>query len=170
MQFGAFQLMAHRRPTALGDLFRGAAVTQMAVVGIVFAILLRDVDLGARRPWVSRVLHTVMPIAVVLEWRVAPPQTKLGFQQLLQVQIFPRLCGLHVNSGSHDRLGSVSIFNPENVGGYAGVAAYSAAIAAVCFVISWLLFKSANKLNRIIQAKAQSPAFPLRRAPECRQS
>ncbi len=90
MLFGAFQLMAHRRPTALGDLFRGAAVTQMAVVGIVFAILLRDVDLGARRPWVNTVLHTVMPIAVVLEWRVAPPQTKLGFQQLLQVQIFPR--------------------------------------------------------------------------------
>ena len=65
--FGAFQLIAHRQPTALSDLFRGAAAAQMAAVGIVFAILLRDFDLGALLPWMNTVLHIVIPIAIVLE-------------------------------------------------------------------------------------------------------
>ncbi len=45
--FGAFQRMAHRKPTALSQLSRSAAVLQIAVVGIAFAILLCGVDSGA---------------------------------------------------------------------------------------------------------------------------
>lgn len=43
---GAFRLITRREPSASDDLIRGAAVACMALVGIVFTALLRDVDLG----------------------------------------------------------------------------------------------------------------------------
>lgn len=146
---GAFQLMAHRRPTARSDWFRCAAVSQMAVVGIVFAILLHDVDLGSLRPWVNTVLHTVMPIAVVLEWWWIPPQNKLNHQQLLQVLIFPVMYVTYtLIRGAATGWYPYPFLNPENAGGYGGVVAYAVAIAAVCYLVSWMLFKIANMRNK----------------------
>lgn len=49
-----------------GDVVRYLSTVNMAVVGLVFAVLLRDVDLGALLPWVNFVLHYVMPVAVAL--------------------------------------------------------------------------------------------------------
>jgi hypothetical protein len=51
--FGAFQLAAQRAPSASHDLLRTVATLNMAVVGIVFTTLLRDVDLGSLLPWVN---------------------------------------------------------------------------------------------------------------------
>jgi len=49
--FGAFQFAAQRAPSASHDLLRTVAALNMAVVGIVFTALLRDVDLGGLLPW-----------------------------------------------------------------------------------------------------------------------
>jgi hypothetical protein len=73
--FGAFQLAAQRAPSASHDLLRTVSTLNMAVVGIVFTTLLRDVDLGSLLPWVNTVLHDIMPVAVVLEWFFYPPRT-----------------------------------------------------------------------------------------------
>lgn len=48
---------ATRRAPGSRDLARYIAVVNMTIVGIVFALLLRNDDLGALLPWVNAVLH-----------------------------------------------------------------------------------------------------------------
>ena len=147
--FGAFQLIAHRQPSASTDLIRGMVVVNMAVVGILFSVLLRDVELGYLSPWINTVHHYIMPIAVVLEWLIQPPRTKLGKRQLLLGQVFPLLYLIYVlTRGAIVGWYPYPFFNPANVGGYGGVTAYIIGIMVVFVVAGWLLFTLGNKLNR----------------------
>ena len=147
--FGAFQLIAHRQPSASTDLIRGMVVVNMAVVGILFSVLLRDVELGYLSPWINTVHHYIMPIAVVLEWLIQPPRTKLGKRQLLLCQVFPLLYLIYVlTRGAIVGWYPYPFFNPANVGGYGGVTAYIIGIMVVFVVAGWLLFTLGNKLNR----------------------
>jgi FAR-17a/AIG1-like protein len=146
--FGAFQLMTHRQPSAFTDLIRGMAVVNMVVVGIVFSVLLRDVDMGYLLPWVNTVLHYIMPIAVVLEWLLQPPKTKLGVKQLLLCQVFPLLYLVYVLvRGAIVGWYPYPFLNPANVGGYGGVAAYVIGIMVVFVVAAGSLFTLGNKLR-----------------------
>ncbi len=63
----------------------------MAVVGVVFAILLRGVDLGSLLPWVNVVLHYIMPVAVVVEWMIQSSPARTGAQRWLIGQTVPLL-------------------------------------------------------------------------------
>lgn len=146
--FGAFQLIAHRQPSASTDLIRGMVVVNMAVVGILFSVLLRDVELGYLSPWINTVHHYIMPIAVVLEWLIQPPRTKLGKRQLLLCQVFPLLYLIYVlTRGAIVGWYPYPFFNPANVGGYGGVTAYIIGIMVVFVVAGWLLFTLGNKLK-----------------------
>ena len=62
-----------RAPSARHDLLRYVSTVNMVIVGIVFSVLLRDVNLGALLPWVNAVLHYVMPVAVLLDWLLQLP-------------------------------------------------------------------------------------------------
>jgi hypothetical protein len=55
----------------------------------VFAILLRDVDLGALRPWVNIVLHYVMPVVLVVDWLVQPGPALTDRRSWILGQVFP---------------------------------------------------------------------------------
>jgi len=55
---GAALSWAGRQPSPRDERLRGMAVVYMTVVGVVFAILLRNVDLGALRPWINVLLTT----------------------------------------------------------------------------------------------------------------
>jgi FAR-17a/AIG1-like protein len=146
--FGAFQLIAHRQPSASTDLIRGMAVVNMAVVGVVFSVLLRDVDLGYLLPWINTVHHYIMPIAVVFEWFLQPPSTKLRARHLLLCQVFPLLYLVYVLiRGAIVDWYPYPFLNPANVGGYGGVAAYVIGIMVVFFIAGWSLFTLGNKLK-----------------------
>ncbi len=67
-----------RPPSPTDQRLRGMAVVYMTVVGIVFSILLRDVDLGTLRPWINVLLHYVMPVAVVADWLLRPGPARTG--------------------------------------------------------------------------------------------
>lgn len=71
------------------DLARYLATVNMLIVGVVFALLLRDVDLGGLLPWINIVLHYVMPVAIVLDWLLRPPSGKLAAGSLGLALIFP---------------------------------------------------------------------------------
>lgn len=153
--FGAFALLAQRPPSAASDLVRAGAVVNMAVVGIVFTALLRDVDLGSLLPWVNTVLHYIMPIVVVAEWLLQPPQTRLGMRQLLWCQLFPLLYLAYVLSrGALIGWYPYPFLNPTTVGGYGVVAAYVIGIVLVFFVAGWLLFAVGNNLHRRVALAA----------------
>src|ERR1700738_4034478 len=79
---GGCHSISGREAFRLGEPARVASVAYMGVVGIVFGLLLRTVDLGSLRPWVNWVLHFVMPCVVVIDWLAAPPREKLDFDIL----------------------------------------------------------------------------------------
>jgi hypothetical protein len=54
---------------------RGAAVLYMATTGIVYWLLLRGVDVQTPA-YANWVLHTVVPILVLVEWLLSPEKTK----------------------------------------------------------------------------------------------
>lgn len=130
------------------DRLRALSAVNMAVVGIVFAGLLRDVDLGALLPWVNFVLHYLMPCVVVLDWLLQPPRTKLGTRQLLLTQVSPLLYLVYVLvRGSSTGWYPYPFLNPANVGGYGGVAVYAVGIAVTFLVAGWALLALGNKLG-----------------------
>jgi hypothetical protein len=154
--FAAFVLLltgvhflSGRASSASMDRLRAVSTVNMAVVGIVFALLLRDVDLGALLPWINTWLHYVMPCAVALDWLLQPPRTRLGGRQLLVIQIFPIAYLAYVLArGSAAGWYPYPFLDPANVGGYGGVAVYAAGIALTFFVGGWVLLALGNKLKR----------------------
>lgn len=124
---------------------RFMSVVNMTVVGIVFAILLRNVDLGSLRPWINILLHYVMPCAVVIDWLLVPPAAKLPIRHLRLALVFPAMYLLYVvirgaGTGWHP----YPFLNPDKVGGYSGVAAYAAGITLVFVLAGWLLLRIGN--------------------------
>ena len=146
----AFRFFSRHATSGSSDRLRAVSTVNMAVVGIVFTLLLRNVDLGALLPWINTWLHYVMPCAVVLDWLLQPPRTKLGGRQLLTIQIFPLAYLVYVLvRGSATGWYPYPFLNPANVGGYGGVAAYAVGIALTFFVGGWALLALANKLKRV---------------------
>lgn len=145
----AFRFFARRGAADSNDRLRAVSTVNMAVVGIVFALLLRNVDLGALLPWINTWLHYVMPCAVVLDWLLQPPRTRPGRRQLLTILIFPLVYLVYVLvRGSGTGWYPYPFLNPANVGGYGGVAAYAVGIASTFFVGGWVLLALGNKLRR----------------------
>jgi hypothetical protein len=145
----AVYLIKHHEPTARDDIVRGTSVVCMTLVGVVFSVLLRNVDLGHLLPWVNIVLHYIMPIVIVVDWLYQPPNTKLVFKQTWLWLIFPAMYLVYsVIRGAIVGFYAYPFFNPAKSGGYGGVALYCLAIAITFFFFSWLLMTLGNKLKR----------------------
>jgi hypothetical protein len=128
------------------DLFRYVSTVNMAVVGLVFAVLLRNTDLGALLPWVNVVLHYVMPVAIVLDWLVDPPASNLSSKQVLLALVIPSVYLVYVIiRGGSSGWYPYPFLNPANVGGKGIVTAYCLAIAATFFLVSWCMLSIANR-------------------------
>lgn len=139
------------RPASTGpdEGLRAISAVNMVVVGIVFSLLLRDVDLGALRPWINTLLHYVMPCVVLLDWLLQPPRTRLGGRQLLWTLVFPMAyLAYTLVRGSHTGWYPYPFLNPANVGGYGGVALYAAGIALTFGLAGWALLALGNRLGR----------------------
>jgi hypothetical protein len=146
---GAIYLIKRREPTVKDDIIRGTSVACMALVGMVFSVLLRDVDLGHLLPWVNILLHYIMPIVILIDWLYQPPKNKLKLGQIVYWLIFPLLyLAYSIIRGAILGFYAYPFFNPAKSGGYGGVALYCIAIAATFFFFSWLLIAVGNKLNK----------------------
>lgn len=152
--FAAFVLllsMASRssQTAALRDVVRYISAVNMAVVGIVFFVLLRNVDLGALLPWVNFVLHYIMPVAVVLEWLLRPPTSRLKAWYLALALVFPAAYLVYVLlRGAAVGWYPYPFLNPANVGGYGGVAVYSMGIFVTFLVIGGALLAAGNRPSK----------------------
>jgi hypothetical protein len=73
------------------DLVRGAAVLYLVVIGLVFALLLADLQeqLQLTKPWVDTVLHRVMPVVLAADWLLDPPEHRLALRSALAWLAFP---------------------------------------------------------------------------------
>lgn len=128
------------------ELLRFVSAVNMTIVGLVFAVLLRNVDLGALQPWVNVVLHYVMPVAVVLDWLIAPPQRRLTARDMLIALVFPALyLAYSLVRGSAIGWYPYPFLNPATAGGPGAVAAYAAGIAVTFGLASWALAAVARR-------------------------
>jgi len=128
---------------------RYISTVNMAIVGIVFAVLLRDVDLGSLLPWINFVLHYVMPCVVLLDWLLEPPARRLRSADLLSALIFPVLyLGYVVLRGHSVAWYPYPFLNPAAVGGYGMVTLYSLGIALTFLAAGGSLLFLGNHLAR----------------------
>ena len=70
---------------------RGAVTLYMFMTGVIFAMLLaglQDARLTAV-PWDNIVLHYILPVAVVADWFLFPPKTKISLRTTALWLIFP---------------------------------------------------------------------------------
>ena len=147
--FAAFVLLlsVFSSSSASRDHVRYASTVNMTVVGLVFAVLLRNVDLGALLPWVNFVLHYIMPVAVVLDWLVRPPVSRLKAKNILLAMVFPAAYLAYVLlRGTSTGWYPYPFLNPSNVGGYGGVATYALGIGGTFLLAGWALLAVGNHL------------------------
>jgi hypothetical protein len=127
-----------RPPSKHLQALRALSTINMAVVGIVFALLLRNEELGALRPWINFVVHYLMPCAVVLDWFLQPPTIRLGLGKLPAFLVFPTAyLAYTLLRGGATGWYPYPFLNPQSVGGYAGVAAYAACITVLFVLVGW---------------------------------
>ncbi|MGW0248516.1 Pr6Pr family membrane protein [Nocardia goodfellowii] len=53
-------------------LFRGAATLYMIITGVVYAVLLADIDVSLSNPSVNHILHRVIPLVMLADWLLVP--------------------------------------------------------------------------------------------------
>ena len=135
------------------DIIRYVSTVNMTVVGLVFAVLLRNADLGALLPWVNYVLHYIMPVAVVLDWLLNPPASRLSSKRVLLALGFPSAYLAYVIlRGADTGWYPYPFLNPAQVGGYGGVTIYALGIAATFVLAAWALLAAANRLAGSVTA------------------
>lgn len=128
------------------DLVRYLATVNMLIVGIVFAVLLRDVDLGALWPWINVLLHDVMPVAMLLDWLLVPPRRALAPRSIAIALVFPAAYLAYVVvRGAASGWYPYPFLDPARVGGPAAVVAYASAIAVAFLLAAWALRAFGNR-------------------------
>ncbi|MGH8122774.1 MAG: Pr6Pr family membrane protein [Rudaea sp.] len=147
---GAIQLLRRRQPTPADDIVRGSAVVAMTIVGLVFGLLLRRMQNAGVIPWVNFVIHYLMPVVMVADWLLQPPESKLALRHIGLWLIYPVAYLIYalVRGAVVDWYPYWFIDPHKAPGGWSGVVLYGAAIAIGFLVVSGLLLFLGNRLRR----------------------
>lgn len=128
-------------------LLRSVSVVCMALVGVVFNTLLRDVDLGSLLPWINTWLHYVMPVAVVADWLIQPPRHSIALKRVGVAALFPlAYLAYSLIRGAAINWYPYPFLNPAN-GGYGTVAVTCVFIAVGFIAMTLLILFLGNKLR-----------------------
>ena len=130
------------------DLVRGAAVAYMATTGIVYDVLLADIqaDLQLTEPWVDWVLHRLMPLVMAADGLLVPPSRALRVRACLVWMAYPLLYLVYsLIRGPIVDWYPYPFLDPDEAGGYAGVAAVSIGIAILFAGLIWLVVTLGNR-------------------------
>lgn len=156
---GAALALQGRETTPGWELFRGAVASYMLTTFIVFAALLSGLpdNLDLTEPWVNVVLHQMMPIVMVLDWLVSPPRHRLTVRRALIWMVFPlAYCIYSLIRGPIVDWYPYPFLNPDSVGGYGGVVAYSIGIAVLFLGIIWALVTAGNRARDWWEMRAET--------------
>jgi hypothetical protein len=149
----AVRLGSGYTPNKFDDAIRGASIVYMIFVGIVFSILLRDTDLGDLMPWINTVHHYIMPVAVIIDWMLQPPKSKISRRTALLWLSFPTIyVAYSLIRGAITDFYPYPFFNPSIQNGYGGVAVYCivmlVAFVALSFGVRWMA--NNNRIHRSV--------------------
>ncbi|QKT11251.1 Pr6Pr family membrane protein [Rhodococcus sp. W8901] len=77
------------------QLVRGAATVYMVITGIIYAVLLANVDVMLQDRWINDTLHRILPLVLFLDWIVNPPRVRITDLQSLSWLAFPVVYGVY---------------------------------------------------------------------------
>ncbi|WP_181763017.1 Pr6Pr family membrane protein [Rhodococcus spelaei] len=77
------------------QLFRGAVTVYMVITGIVYAVLLANIDVGMQGQWTNEVVHRLLPLVLFLDWVLNPPRMRISDAQSLTWLWFPFVYGVY---------------------------------------------------------------------------
>ncbi len=155
----AVRLARGYTPTTTDVAIRGASVVYMVFVGVVFNVLLRDVELGGLLPWINVVHHLVMPIAVIVDWLVWPPKQRISLRTALLWVIFPVVYTVYsLVRGAVTGFYPYPFFSPVVQKGYGGVALYCAMMLVGFVLLALLIRWSGNVRVKERESGTDQPA------------
>lgn len=118
----------------------GPSVLYMTITGVIFWTILRNHHLIATAPWITMVMHGIMPFIVFLGWILFRSKIKLDYKDAVVWQIFPLLFVVYtLIRGPFAHWYPYFFLNPEKVGGYGGVALYVLFILLGAWIASLIL-------------------------------
>jgi hypothetical protein len=147
----AINLIRRKPQTEADDIIRGSATVSIAIVGVVFGLLLRQMDSGMI-PWTNFVAHYLMPVVTVLDWLLHPPQSKLLRKRIWFWLIYPITYLIYsLIHGAATNWYPYWFIDPDkSPGGWTGVALFAVAITIGFILVSFALLWFGNKLRRNI--------------------
>lgn len=143
--------------TSIWVMVRGAAVLYISITGIVYGLLLSGYteELQTNVPWADSVLHKIIPLAMVADWLIDPPQVRLPLKRALIWLVYPLVfCAYSLIRGPIVDWDPYPFLDPDLSGGYGGVALYCVAIAFGAIIGVWIVVTLGN---RVRLAAVQAP-------------
>ena len=77
------------------QLFRGATTLYMVITGIIYAVLLADVDVQLTDKWINDTLHRYIPLVILLDWLISPPRMRISDGRSVTWLWFPLAYGIY---------------------------------------------------------------------------
>ncbi|MBF6415860.1 Pr6Pr family membrane protein [Nocardia cyriacigeorgica] len=74
---------------------RGASTLYLLITGVVYAVLLANIDVMLTDRWINDVLHRLLPLVMVLDWVVVPVTLGLTGRLLGALLIYPAVYGAY---------------------------------------------------------------------------
>lgn len=71
------------------QLVRGAVTLYMVITGIIYAVLLSNIDVGVADPWTNNVVHRIMPVVLLVDWIAVPARKRISDSASLIWLVFP---------------------------------------------------------------------------------
>jgi hypothetical protein len=129
------QLRRQEEPRWL-DRVRGAATVYISITGVVYALLLSNIDVNTPLPWANVVLHYVVPIVTVVDWLLDLPERTIPLRSALIWLAYPLAYLIYsLIRGPIVDWYPYPFLNPEPHGyGYVAVMSVCVAIVAAVFV------------------------------------
>jgi hypothetical protein len=121
---------------------RGAAVVYLVITFFVYGFLIREFDnpFTTTRHWTHTVLHQVMPVAIVIDLFLRPFLDRIDWRKALVWTIYPAIYFAYsLVRGPMVDWYPYDFINPNEVGGYDGVAFESVRILAGFIGVSLLV-------------------------------
>lgn len=144
------------------DALRGAAVVYLVIVFFVYGFLIREFDnpFTTTRHWTHTVLHQLMPLVVVMEVLLHPFFHRIPWRTALLWVVYPAIYFAYsMIRGAYVDWYPYDFIDPDEVGGYDGVAMYAVGILAGFVGVSLLVAAlSRLRFNMHLHLPTATPA------------
>ncbi|RDI42759.1 Pr6Pr family membrane protein [Nocardia mexicana] len=77
------------------QLLRGASALYLLITGVVYAVLLANIDVMLTDKWINDIMHRVLPIVLVADWLLVPARLSVTGRLIGGWLIYPAVYGVY---------------------------------------------------------------------------